>query len=124
MAVFTPSYPLTLPTVIGVQTQRFALVRTVAVSTSPFTGQDQVVQHEGEYWTTQIKFPPMLTFPVTSKLPVTLTLSSKLIVPPALLMFTFPLVLDIVFPLILIAPDSIFVPSIIVVFTPSVNVIP
>tara|TARA_Y100000004_G_scaffold54256_1_gene60429 strand:- start:763 stop:1389 length:627 start_codon:yes stop_codon:yes gene_type:complete len=60
MAVFTPSYPLTFPTVSGVKTQRFALVRTVAVSSSPFTGQDQVVQHEGEYWTTQISFPPML----------------------------------------------------------------
>ena len=60
MAVFTPSYPLTFPTNVGVQTQRFALVRTVAVSSSPFTGQDQVVQHEGEYWTTQISFPPML----------------------------------------------------------------
>ena len=60
MAVFTPSYPLTFPTVSGVRTQRFALVRTVAVSSSPFTGQDQVVQHEGEYWTTQISFPPML----------------------------------------------------------------
>ena len=60
MAVFTPSYPLTFPTVSGVRTQRFSLVRTVAVSSSPFTGQDQVVQHEGEYWTTQISFPPML----------------------------------------------------------------
>ena len=60
MAVFTPSYPLTFPTVTGVTTQRLSLVRTVAVSTSPFTGQDQVVQHEGEYWTTQIQFPPML----------------------------------------------------------------
>ena len=60
MAVFTPSYTLTFPTVSGVRTQRFALVRTVAVSSSPFTGQDQVVQHEGEYWTTQISFPPML----------------------------------------------------------------
>ena len=38
MAVFTPSYPLTFPTVVGVQTQRFSLVRTVAVSSSPFTG--------------------------------------------------------------------------------------
>ena len=60
MAVFTPSYPLTFPTVSGVQTQSFSLVRNVAVSSSPFTGQDQVVQHEGEYWTTQISFPPML----------------------------------------------------------------
>ena len=60
MAVFTPSYPLTFPTVSGIQTQTFSLVRNVAVSTSPFTGQDQVFQHEGEFWATQIKFPPML----------------------------------------------------------------
>ena len=59
MAVFTPSYPLTFPTVSGIQTQRFSLVRTVAVSSSPFTGQDQVFQHEGEIWSTQITFPPM-----------------------------------------------------------------
>jgi len=63
MAVFTPSYPLTFPTVSGVRTQKFSLVRTVAVSSSPFTGQDQVVQHEGEFWTTQITFPPMLKLP-------------------------------------------------------------
>ena len=48
MAVFTPSYPLTFPTVSGITTQRFALTRTVAVSASPFTGQEQVFQHEGE----------------------------------------------------------------------------
>ena len=60
MAVFTPSYPLTFPTVSGITTQRFSLNRTVAVSASPFTGQEQVFQHEGEFWTTQITFPPML----------------------------------------------------------------
>ena len=60
MASFTPSYPLTFPTVSGIKTQRFALTRTVSVSASPFTGQEQVFQHEGEFWTTQITFPPML----------------------------------------------------------------
>ena len=60
MAVFTPSYPLTFPTVSGITTQSFSLIRNVAVSTSPFTGQDQVFQHEGEFWATQISFPPML----------------------------------------------------------------
>ena len=60
MAVFTPSYPLTFPTVSGIKTQRFSLNRTVAVSASPFTGQEQVFQHEGEIWSTQISFPPML----------------------------------------------------------------
>ena len=49
MAVFTPSYPLTFPTVSGIKTQRFALTRTVAVSASPFTGQEQVFQHEERY---------------------------------------------------------------------------
>ena len=69
-------------------------------------------------------FPPTLTFPVTSKFPVIATLSNKLIVPDELFKFMSPLVLDIVLPVILIAPDSTFVPSIIVVLTPSVNVIP
>jgi hypothetical protein len=61
MAVFTPSYPLSLPAGIpGVQTQRFALNRIVGVSQSPFTHQEQVIQHEGEFWSATIKFPPML----------------------------------------------------------------
>lgn len=60
MAVFTPSYPLTLPTATGIQTQRFALTRIVGVSQSPFTRQEQVIQHQGEYWSATVQLPPML----------------------------------------------------------------
>ena len=60
MAVYTPSYPLTLPTATGIQTQRFALTRIVGVSQSPFTRQEQVIQHQGEYWSATLQLPPML----------------------------------------------------------------
>ena len=59
MAVYTPSYPLTLPTATGVTTQNFGLTRTVAVSISPFTKQEQVFQHEGEQWKATFTLPPM-----------------------------------------------------------------
>ena len=60
MAVFTPTYPLTLPTATGIRTQNFTLTRAVAVTTSPFTFQTQVHQHQGEFWQTVISLPPML----------------------------------------------------------------
>jgi len=60
MAVFTPSYPLTLPTATGIRTQNFSLTRAVGVTTSPFTFQSQVVQHQGEFWKTIVTLPPML----------------------------------------------------------------
>ena len=84
-----------------------ALILIVSVASSP-----------------KVILPPTVTFPLTSRLPVTFTLSSKLIVPEEAFKFISPLVLEITFPLILIAPDSTFVPSIIVVLTPSVKVIP
>jgi len=37
MASYTPSYPLTLPTITGIKTQNFGLNRVVAVTESPFT---------------------------------------------------------------------------------------
>jgi hypothetical protein len=46
MAVYTPSYPLTLPTATGITTQNFSLLRVVAVTESPFTKQEQVYEHE------------------------------------------------------------------------------
>ena len=60
MAVFTPSYPLTLPTATGIRTQNWSLTRAVGVSTSPFTFQSQVIQHQGEFWRTVVTLPPML----------------------------------------------------------------
>jgi hypothetical protein len=49
-----------LPTATGIQTQRFALTRIVGVSQSPFTRQEQVIQHQGEYWSATVQLPPML----------------------------------------------------------------
>ena len=60
MAVYTPSYPLTLPTTTGIKTQNFSLSRSVAMSISPFTGQQQVYQHPAELWGAAVALPPML----------------------------------------------------------------
>ena len=59
MTAYTPAYPLTLPAVTGIQTQNFQLNRTIAVSVSPFTAQQQVFEHEGEFWSGVFSLPPM-----------------------------------------------------------------
>jgi len=59
MASYTPSYPLTLPTVTGISTQNFGLERVVAVTESPFTNQEQVYEHEGSQWKGTFTLPPM-----------------------------------------------------------------
>ena len=59
MAAYTPSYPLTLPTVTGIKTQNFGLTRTISISQSPFTKQEQVYQHQGEQWKATFTLPPM-----------------------------------------------------------------
>ena len=60
MAVFTPSYPLTLPTATGIRTQNWGLRRVIGLTQSPFTYQQQVYQHTGEQWNTTMSLPPML----------------------------------------------------------------
>jgi len=59
MASYTPSYPLTLPTVTGITTQNWAMERVVAVTESPFTNQEQVYEHEGAQWRATFTLPPM-----------------------------------------------------------------
>ena len=59
MASYTPSYPLTLPTVTGVTTQNWGMERVVAVTESPFTNQEQVYEHEGAQWKATFTLPPM-----------------------------------------------------------------
>ena len=59
MAVFTPSYPLTLPTATGIVTQNWGLNRVVAVTESPFTLQQQTFEHEGSQWRCTMTLPPM-----------------------------------------------------------------
>ena len=60
MAVFTPSYPLTLPTATGIRTQNWGITRVVATSISPFTKQEQIFEHEGQQWKATFTLPPML----------------------------------------------------------------
>ena len=59
MASYTPSYPLTLPTVTGITTQNWAMERVVAVTESPFTNQEQIFEHEGAQWRATFTLPPM-----------------------------------------------------------------
>jgi len=59
MASYTPSYPLTLPTITGIKTQNFGLNRVVAVTESPFTNQEQVYEHDGAQWKATFTLPPM-----------------------------------------------------------------
>ena len=60
MAVYTPSYPLTLPTVTGIRTQNWGLRKTVSITQSPFTAQQQVYEHDGQQWKATFSLPPML----------------------------------------------------------------
>jgi hypothetical protein len=54
------SYPLSLPTNIGIASITFTAENAVAISQSPFTYAQQVVKHQGERWSASISLPPML----------------------------------------------------------------
>lgn len=53
------AYPLTLPATPAPSRSAFRLRRVVAVATSPFTGQQQVQEHQGAWWEADISLPPM-----------------------------------------------------------------
>ena len=55
-----PSYPLTMPTSpSNFRTSEWRIVRTVAVSTSPFNYYSQSADYGGAMWTTTVELPPM-----------------------------------------------------------------
>jgi len=55
-----PSYPLTMPTSpSNFKTSEWRIVRTVAVSTSPFDYSSQSADFGGAMWTTTVELPPM-----------------------------------------------------------------
>lgn len=54
-----PTYPLTLPTSPAFVTSRWALQSRTAVSTSPFTGNQQVAEFDYALWTVDLTLPPM-----------------------------------------------------------------
>ena len=53
------TYPLSLPTVAGIAQIRISARNAVAVSSSPFTYKQQVMQHQGARWEAEITLPPM-----------------------------------------------------------------
>lgn len=53
------SYPLALPTNIGIASIELRAKNTVAVSMSPFTYKQQTQSYDGEMWEADISLPPM-----------------------------------------------------------------
>ena len=53
------SYPITLPTNIGMSSIELRAVNTTAVSVSPFTYKQQTYSYDGEKWEADITLPPM-----------------------------------------------------------------
>jgi hypothetical protein len=53
------SYPLNTPTNIGIASITLMTENAVAISTSPFTYQQQVVAHPGQRWAASINLPSM-----------------------------------------------------------------
>lgn len=51
------SYPLSLPTSIGIAQITLSANNAVAISQSPFTFQQQVFQHPGQRWTASVSIP-------------------------------------------------------------------
>jgi len=53
------TYPLTLPTSIGIAEITLYANNAVAISQSPFTFQQQIIQHAGQRWTASVSIPPV-----------------------------------------------------------------
>ena len=54
------SYPVSLPTSIGMASITLGTEHAVVVSSSPFTGDQQVLKYPMEQWTAQVTVPPVL----------------------------------------------------------------
>jgi hypothetical protein len=53
------TYPLALPTSIGIAEITLSANNAVAISQSPFTFQQQIIQHPGQRWTASVSIPPV-----------------------------------------------------------------
>lgn len=53
------SYPLALPTSIGIAEITLSANNAVAISQSPFTFQQQIIRHPGQRWTASVTIPPV-----------------------------------------------------------------
>ena len=54
-----PTYPLTMPTNVGIKSSRFSLERADSVNKSPFSGGQQVYDSGYALWKASITLPPM-----------------------------------------------------------------
>lgn len=52
------TYPLTFPS-IGIKSINIRARTVVGASVSPFTGQQQVYKHQGQWWEMEVTMPPM-----------------------------------------------------------------
>ena len=55
------AYPLALPAAAGLGGLRITPRAVVGVSVSPFTGQQQVYAHQGQWWEAELRLPEYLT---------------------------------------------------------------
>jgi hypothetical protein len=53
------SYPLTFPTITGVQAVTLRAVNQTALTMSPFTYKQQIYNHSGQRWEAEIQVPRM-----------------------------------------------------------------
>jgi hypothetical protein len=53
------SYPLTLPTVSGIQSITLFARNTIAITTSPYTYKQQILKHSGARWEADVTLAPM-----------------------------------------------------------------
>jgi fermentation-respiration switch protein FrsA (DUF1100 family) len=53
------SYPLALPASIGIANITLSANNAVAISSSPFTFQQQINRHAGQRWTASVSIPPV-----------------------------------------------------------------
>lgn len=52
------SYPVSFPD-LGIKSMNIRAMNVVGMSQSPFTGQQQVYKHQGQWWEAEVTLPPM-----------------------------------------------------------------
>ena len=53
------TYPLSLPTSVGIADIQLRAASSIAVSSSPFTFKQQIVEHSGRRWEATVRIPPV-----------------------------------------------------------------
>ena len=53
------TYPVSFPASIGLANLNIRARNVVGISASPFTGQQQVYKHQGQWWEAEVSLPPM-----------------------------------------------------------------